>query len=186
MASVYVGRERKQAVFERALRDFRLFCARARAESMLDGKTRCLIFVPEENIFRVVAAAEWNKGASVMLAEEIEGGVLPYVVTDAIDPDWEEELAGEENIRVDEAEVTEREWSFPEKLGVTIELPELEGEAVSEDTLELWRFTRGGAARMRYALTVQFNEDIRTIKVSDFTGEIEVIAGELSTERTVW
>lgn len=189
VASVYVGRERKQAVFERALRDFQIFCARGRAESMLDGKVRKLAFYPDEKKFRIEIVEDWNQSPAVITADEVEAGNMPYVVLDAIDPDWEEELAAEINsddLPESDWQSPVREWAFPATLDISFEVPELEGVAIADESLELWRFLRGGSARMQHKLTVQFNEDVRTMAISDFTGIVEITSGTAETGRIIW
>ena len=192
VASVYIGKERKQAAFERALRDFQIFCARARAESMLDGKVRKLLFYPDEKVFRIEVPEDWNQSPAVIAVEEVEDGNMPYVVLDAIDPDWENEMAETEesgdsgDSAPENTEPVERKWAFPESLGVAFELPALEGTAPAEESLELWRFVRGGSARMTHRLTVQLNEDVRTVAISDFTGLVEITEGTGEEGRIVW
>ena len=48
VSGVYIGRERKLPEFERALRDFQVFCARARTECVRDGVIRKVVFYPDE------------------------------------------------------------------------------------------------------------------------------------------
>ncbi|MBE6369865.1 MAG: type II secretion system protein [Lentisphaerae bacterium] len=210
VSSVYIGRERRGPEFRRALQDFQVFCARARSETMQDGKVRKVVFYPEEKVFRIETLDSWGDGSSVMLAEDLEGDdEKPYVVLDAIDPELEEELksydeesAEEDSERQDDDSDREKkapEWRFPEKLEVQFELPEDDGEededlfptsdsgklskfgkaAEEEDSdsgesLELWRYTRGGAARLSHELTLQMNSLIYKLTVSDFTGLIEL------------
>ncbi|MBO5721712.1 MAG: type II secretion system protein [Lentisphaeria bacterium] len=187
----YIGRERKSAVFERALRDFRVYCARARADSMLDGKVRRLLYYPDEKVFRIEKSDEWLNNPAVMQADEIEGeGDLPPVILDAVDKEWEAEQefadgqAGENSSGSKDESIPE--WRFPEKLDITIELPAMEGVEPAEDFIELWRFTRGGSARMSYALTVQLGSDVRSVRISDFTGWVEVVAEASDNGRIIW
>ena len=55
VSSVYLGRDRRGSEFERSLRDFQVFCARARSASMQDGAVRKIVFYPEENVYRPLA-----------------------------------------------------------------------------------------------------------------------------------
>ena len=179
VSGVYIGRERKMPVFERSLRDFQVFCAKGRTDTMRDGIVRKVVFYPEENLFRIEKVDPMGESEAIIPAEEVEEGNMPYVVLDAIDADWEAEqklktASGEAPTPDDEYE-TVREWKFPEKLGVTVELPDMQGVEFTEESLEMWRFTRNGAARLTHALTVQLNSDIRTITVSDFTGLVEIV-----------
>ena len=179
VSGVYIGRERKMPVFERSLRDFQVFCAKGRTDTMRDGIVRKVVFYPEENLFRMEKVDPMGESEAVIPAEEVEEGNMPYVVLDAIDSDWEAEqklktASGEAPTPEEEYE-TVREWKFPEKLGVTVELPDMQGVEFTEESLEMWRFTRNGAARLTHALTVQLNSDSRTITVSDFTGLVEIV-----------
>ena len=179
VSGVYIGRERKMPVFERSLRDFQVFCAKGRSDTMRDGIVRKVVFYPEENLFRMEKVDPMGESEAVIPAEEVEEGNMPYVVLDAIDSDWEAEqklktASGEAPTPEEEYE-TVREWKFPEKLGVTVELPDMQGVEFTEESLEMWRFTRNGAARLTHALTVQLNSDSRTITVSDFTGLVEIV-----------
>lgn len=179
VSGVYIGRERKMPVFERSLRDFQVFCAKGRSDTMRDGIVRKVVFYPEENLFRMEKVDPMGESEAVIPAEEVEEGNMPYVVLDAIDSDWEAEqklktASGDSPMPEEEYE-TVREWKFPEKLGVTVELPDMQGVEFTEESLEMWRFTRNGAARLTHALTVQLNSDIRTITVSDFTGLVEIV-----------
>lgn len=179
VSGVYIGRERKMPVFERSLRDFQVFCAKGRTDTMRDGIVRKVVFYPEENLFRMEKVDPMGECEAVIPAEEVEEGNMPYVVLDAIDSDWEAEqklktASGDSPMPEEEYE-TVREWKFPEKLGVTVELPDMQGVEFTEESLEMWRFTRNGAARLTHALTVQLNSDIRTITVSDFTGLVEIV-----------
>ena len=179
VSGVYIGRERKMPVFERSLRDFQVFCAKGRSDTMRDGIVRKVVFYPEENLFRMEKVDPMGESEAVIPAEEVEEGNMPYVVLDAIDSDWEAEqklkTASDEAPTPEEEYETVREWKFPEKLGVTVELPDMQGVEFTEESLEMWRFTRNGAARLTHALTVQLNSDIRTITVSDFTGLVEIV-----------
>ena len=179
VSGVYIGRERKMPVFERSLRDFQVFCAKGRSDTMRDGIVRKVVFYPEENLFRMEKVDPMGESEAVIPAEEVEEGNMPYVVLDAIDADWEAEqklkTASDEAPMPEEEYETVREWKFPEKLGVTVELPDMQGVEFTEESLEMWRFTRNGAARLTHALTVQLNSDIRTITVSDFTGLVEIV-----------
>ncbi|MBR2357846.1 MAG: hypothetical protein IKA65_07475 [Lentisphaeria bacterium] len=179
VSGVYIGRERKMPVFERSLRDFQVFCAKGRSDTMRDGIVRKVVFYPEENLFRMEKVDPMGESEAVIPAEEVEEGNMPYVVLDAIDADWEAEQklknASDEAPMPEDEYETVREWKFPEKLGVTVELPDMQGVEFTEESLEMWRFTRNGAARLTHALTVQLNSDIRTITVSDFTGLVEIV-----------
>ena len=179
VSGVYIGRERKMPVFERSLRDFQVFCAKGRSDTMRDGIVRKVVFYPEENLFRMEKVDPMGESEAVIPAEEVEEGNMPYVVLDAIDADWEAEqklkTASDEAPMPEEEYETVREWKFPEKLGVTVELPDMQGVEFTEESLEMWRFTRNGSARLTHALTVQLQSDMRTITVSDFTGLVEVV-----------
>ena len=146
---------------------------------MRDGIVRKVVFYPEENLFRMEKVDPMGESEAVIPAEEVEEGNMPYVVLDAIDSDWEAEqklkTASDEAPMPEEEYETVREWKFPEKLGVTVELPDMQGVEFTEESLEMWRFTRNGAARLTHALTVQLNSDSRTITVSDFTGLVEIV-----------
>lgn len=179
VSGVYIGRERKLPEFERALRDFQVFCAKGRTDTMRDGIVRKVVFYPEENLFRIETVDPMGESEAIIPAEEVEDGNMPYVVLDAIDADWE----AEQKLKTSAAdtpdpgmlEAPERVWRFPPKLGVTVELPDMQGVEIAEESLEMWRFTRNGAARLTHALTVQLNSDMRTITVSDFTGLVEIV-----------
>ena len=179
VSGVYIGRERKMPVFERSLRDFQVFCAKGRTDTMRDGIVRKVVFYPEENLFRIEKVDPMGESEAIIPAEEVEEGNMPYVVLDAIDSDWEAEqklkTASDDSPTTDDEYETVREWKFPAKLGVTVELPDMQGVEFTEESLEMWRFTRNGAARLTHALTVQLNSDIRTITVSDFTGLVEIV-----------
>lgn len=188
ISSVYIGRERNQSAFEQSLREFRVFCAKARARCMSDGAVRKLVYYPEEKIFRIEKVEHWNESPAVVLAEDVEAGNMPYVVLDAIDPDWEaEQKSYDDNIDFaeEEAEIP-AEWAFPEKLGVLFEVPEFEGTEIPDESLEMWRFTRSGRSRMLHKMVVQFKDDVRTIQVSDFTGLVEIRSGREEEGRIVW
>ena len=136
-------------------------------------------------------ADEWLNNPAVMQADEIEGEVdLPPVILDAVDKEWEAEQefadgqAGENSSGSKDESIPE--WRFPEKLDITIELPAMEGVEPAEDFIELWRFTRGGSARMSYALTVQLGSDVRSVRISDFTGWVEVVAEASDNGRIIW
>ena len=182
VSGVYIGRERKMPEFERSLRDFQVFCAKVRTDCMRDGIVRKVVFYPEENLFRAEKVESWGESEAVVPFEDIEEGNIPYVVLDAIDADWEAEQklkqSSNENSVVSEEFETVREWRFPPKLGVTVELPDMQGVELNEESLEMWRFTRNGAARLTHALTVQLQSDMRTITVSDFTGLVEVVKSD--------
>ena len=188
ISSVYIGRERKQSAFEQSLREFRVFCAKARARCMSDGAVRKLVYYPEEKIFRIEKVEHWNESPAVVLAEDVEAGNMPYVVLDAIDPDWEaEQKSYDDSITpVEDSEEIPAEWAFPEKLGVLFEVPEFEGTEIPDDALEMWRFTRSGRARMLHKMVVQLNDDVRTIEVSDFSGLVEIKSGRDEEGRIVW
>lgn len=184
VSGVYIGRERKRPAYEQALRDFQVFCARARSESMQDGEYRRIVFYPEENVFRIEKIDRWSESPAYVLAEDAEGGDIPYVVLEAIDPDWEDEQKlsrQDEEEQYEEIDYASRpdlyEWRFPEKLGVEFQLPDFEDELLVDENYELWRYTRGGGARLLHALTVQYKGDIKTITVSDFSGLVEIIDG---------
>ena len=179
VSGVYIGRERKIPEFERALRDFQVFCAKVRTDCMRDGIVRKVVFYPEENVFRAEKVESWGESEAVIPFDAVEDGNMPYVVLDAIDADWEAEqklkMAPEGSQLPAEDVENIREWKFPPKLGVTVELPDMQGVEMTEESLEMWRFTRNGSARLTHALTVQLQSDMRTITVSDFTGLVEVI-----------
>ena len=184
LAGVYISRDRKLPEFEQALRDFQLFCARARYYSTSDGIVRKIVFYPDENVFRIEGVQSWDAGGAAVRVEDIESGNMPYVVLEAIDPDQEQEdrlQAG-----VPEMPVHYGEWRFPEKLGVVIELPDMHGVQFNEENLELWRFDANGNARLSHALTVQINDYTRLITVSDFTGLVEIIKNPEDKGYTVW
>ncbi len=188
ISTVYIGRERKQSAFEQSLREFKVFCAKARARCMSDGAVRKLVYYPEEKIFRIEKVEHWNESPAVVLAEEVEAGNMPYVVLDAIDPDWEAEQRSYDDNAPDpsELEETPAEWAFPEKLGVLFEVPEFEGTEIPDESLEMWRFTRSGRARTLHKMVVQLNDDVRTIQASDFTGLVEIKSGRDEEGRIVW
>ena len=190
VSGVYIGRERKMPEFERALRDFQVFCAKVRTDCMRDGIVRKVVFYPEENLFRAEKVESWGESEAVVQFEAIEEGNMPYVVLDAIDADWEAEQklkqsSGENPVIAEEFE-TVRKWRFPPKLGVTVELPDMQGVELNEESLEMWRFTRNGSARLTHALTVQLQSDMRTITVSDFTGLVEVVKGDLQQGQIIY
>ena len=91
VSGVYIGRERKLPEFERALRDFQVFCAKARTECMRDGVIRKVVFYPDENIFRVEKIESWGESEAIVPADAVEEGNIPYVVLEAVDADWEAE-----------------------------------------------------------------------------------------------
>lgn len=179
VSGVYIGRARKMPEFERALRDFQVFCAKARTDSMRDGVIRKVVFYPDENLFRIEKVESWGESDAVVPAEAVEEGNIPYVVLDAIDADWEAEqklkLQSDNESLPDTENEPERVWRFPPKLGVTVELPDMHGVEFTEESLEMWRFSRNGSARLTYSLTVQLESDMRTITVSDFTGLVEIV-----------
>ena len=144
ISTVYIRRDRKNYEFEQALRDFQVFCARARTAVMRDGKVRKIVFYPDERVFRIEFVESWN-----------ESGAIAKV---------EDESIGEKF----------RSWSFPEKLGMNFDMPDFEGVEINENEIELWRYTPGGSARLQHALKVSLNEDTRLITVSDFTGLLEI------------
>lgn len=175
VAGIYIRRDRKVHEFERSLRDFQVFCARARAATMHDGVSRKIVFYPDEQLFRIEEVELWNDSGAIVTVEAAENNDnTAYVVLDVVDPDAEEESAaevpGRENI--EERFLT---WRFPASLGLNIDLPELDGVEFTEESLELWRYTTGGSARLQYGLKVRLNEDARLITVSDFTGLVEVV-----------
>ena len=179
VSGVYIGRERKMPEFERALRDFQVFCAKGRTDSMRDGIIRKVVFYPEENVFRIEKVESWGESEAIVPADAVEEGNIPYVVLDAIDADWEAEqklkLQADEFAPQTVEDEAIPEWKFPPKLGVTIELPDMHGVEITEESLEMWRFTRNGSARLTHELTIQLQSDMRTITVSDFTGLVEVV-----------
>ena len=144
----------------------------------------------EENKFNaylkveILTAEAWRE-LGVVPAEDVEEGNIPYVVLDAIDADWEAEqklkLKEDEFVTLSTDDETMPEWKFPPKLGVTIELPDMHGVEIAEESLEMWRFTRNGSARLTHELTVQMQSNMRTITVSDFTGLVEIV--ETDTEK---
>jgi len=188
VSTVYVGRERKGAALEQALRDFKVFCAQARADSMRDGAVRKLVFYPEEKLFRIEKPEQWNQSEAVILAEDVESGNMPYVVLEAIDPEQEAELAaaddGDEEVLPEEEKV--RQWAFPEKLGVEFELPDFEGIQNMDESLELWRYTRGGAGRLLHELTLQIGESAYRVTISDFSGLLEINPVDTAEGQRVW
>ena len=188
VSSVYVGRERKGAAFEQALRELRVFCAKARAECMRDGRMRKVVFYPEENIFRIEKVEHYNESEAFALAEDVEGGNVPYVVLEAIDPELETELAAEDESNEAAAVQSEKveQWAFPEKLGVQFEFPEFENLQLQEESIELWRYTRGGGARLSHELSLQFNDDVRIMTVSDFSGLLEVVRADEQEGKKIW
>ena len=184
LAGVYVSRDRKLPEFEQALRDFQLFCARARYDSTSDMIIRKIVFYPAENVFRIEGVQPWDTGGAAVKVEDIESGNMPYVVLEAIDPEQEEE----DRLQAGVPEMPEHygEWRFPEKLGVVIELPDMHGVQINEEYLELWRFDANGNARLSHSLTVQINDDTRLITVSDFTGLVEIVKNPEDKGYTVW
>ena len=189
VSGVYIGRERKLPEFERALRDFQVFCAKTRTECMRDGVIRKVVFYPDENVFRVEKIESWGESEAIVPADAVEEGNIPYVVLDAIDADWE----AEQKLKLQDGELapqykeeTVPEWKFPVKLGVVIELPDMQGVEFTEESLEMWRFARNGSARLTHALTVQLKDDMRTITVSDFTGLVEVVKTDTEQGRIVY
>ena len=179
VSGVYIGRERKMPAFERALRDFQVFCAKARTDCMRDGIIRKVVFYPDESVFRIEKVESWGESDAIVPADAVEEGNIPYVVLDAVDADWE----AEQKLKLQDDFITPQvvefeqipEWKFPPKLGVTIELPDMHGVEINEESLEMWRFTRNGSARLSHELTIQMQSDMRTITVSDFTGLVEVV-----------
>ena len=190
VSGVYIGRERKLPEFERALRDFQVFCARARTECVRDGVIRKVVFYPDENVFRVEKVESWGESEAIVPADAVEEGNIPYVVLDAIDSEWEAEqkLKLQDDDIIPQAVENEEvpEWRFPLKLGVVIELPDMHGVEFTEESLEMWRFARNGSARLTHALTVQLKDDMRTITVSDFTGLVEVVKTDTEQGQIVY
>ena len=170
VAGIYIGRERKGSLFEQSLRDFQVFCATARSESMRDGHIRKVVFYPEEKIFRIERDSAWNNFTTTVTIEDAESGEdLPYVVLEVVDPDADD--FAEES---EESFGREQAWRFPEKLEVNFELPEHAGVLIQEEKLELWRYLRNGSARQSHNLTVQMKDDARVFGVSEFTGFVEL------------
>ena len=91
VASVYIRRERKAHEFERSLRDFQVFCARARAATMRDAVMRKIVFYPDEQMFRIEKVERWNESPAVATLEDAESNNSAYVVLDVVDPDAESE-----------------------------------------------------------------------------------------------
>ena len=187
VSSVYLGRDRRGSEFERSLRDFQVFCARARSASMQDGAVRKIVFYPEENIFRIEKVESWNESGSVVKAEDAEAGNAGFVVLEALEDDETDSEEDEDSHPRDET-IDPRflSWKFPEKLEVDFTLPELEGEEITEESVELWRYTRGGSARLTHSLNIAWGEQIYIISVSDFTGVVEVKRDTENREQTVW
>ena len=185
VSSVYLGRDRRGSEFERSLRDFQVFCARARAASMQDGLVRKIVFYPEENIFRIEKVESWNESGAVALAEDVEAGNSGYVVLEALESGDDGEES--EDVIADEL-IEERflSWKFPEKLEVKFALPDFENEEITEESVELWRYNRGGTGRLTHSLSVQRGEEVYNVTISDFTGIVEVRINSGTEERTVW
>lgn len=176
VASVYIRSERKAHEFERSLRDFQVFCARARTATMQDGIMRKIVYYPDEQVFMIEKVERWNESAATVTADDAENNNTSYVVLDVIDPDAEEEDTAEA-VTAAESNIDERylTWKFPAKLGMNIDLPDLDGVEITEESLELWRYSPGGSARLQYGLKVRLNDDARLITVSDFTGLVEIV-----------
>ena len=173
VASVYIRRERKAHEFERSLRDFQVFCARARAATMRDAVMRKIVFYPDEQMFRIEKVERWNESPAVATLEDAESNNSAYVVLDVVDPDAESEENAVE--AAEDIDAKYLSWKFPDKLGMNIDLPEFEGVEITESALELWRYTPGGSARLQYGLKVRLDNDARLITVSDFTGLVEIV-----------
>lgn len=171
ISTVYLRSDRKNHEFEQSLRDFQVFCARARSAVMLDGKIRKIVYYPDEQIFRIEIAENWSDSGAFAKADDVQAGTAGYVVLDAS----EDETDDDEEVVDESIDARYRSWRFPEKLGMTFDMPEFEGVEINESTLELWRYIPGGSARLQHSLKVSMNEDTRLITVSDFTGLVEIV-----------
>ena len=171
ISTVYLRSDRKNHEFEQSLRDFQVFCARARSAVMLDGKIRKIVYYPDEQIFRIEFAENWSDSGAFAKADDVQAGTAGYVVLDAS----EDETDDDEEVVDESIDARYRSWRFPEKLGMTFDMPEFEGVEINESTLELWRYIPGGSARLQHSLKVSMNEDTRLITVSDFTGLVEIV-----------
>ena len=184
VSTAYISRDQKGSDFKRALQEFQLFCARARSASMADNVARKIVFYPQEEVFRIEKADAWNEGSSVIQAEEAEAGAEAYVVLEVIDP---EEVEGDDSGGED-GQIRRKylQWRFPENLEVKFDLPVFDGVEIQSEAVELWRYTRGGAARISCELIVQMNYDSFTFTVSELSGLLEVVVNREDEGRNVW
>lgn len=171
ISTVYIRRDRKNYEFEQSLRDFQVFCSRARSAVLLDGKVRKVVYYPDEQLFRIEFVENWSDSGAFAQADAVEAGNAGYVVLD-VSEDEEEDVEEAIDEIIEEKHLS---WRFPEKLGMTLDMPDFEGVEINESFLELWRYMPGGGARLQHALKVSMNDDTRLITVSDFTGLVEIV-----------
>ncbi len=176
VAASYLRTDRKVAQMERALRDFQLFCARARAEAMRSGEPCRVVFYPDEKEFRIEKISDPLESGSTCKASEVDSGELAYVVLDVLEEaDYPEDEA---------TSARNAGWRFPEKLEIEFRMEQL-NELFTGEGMELWRFGRDGAARLHRPLVVESGGLVRSVTISEFSGLLETVERDVTAEDDV-